>query len=417
MKRFPLLILFITIVIDLLGFGIILPLLPVYISKFGGTPIIAGWLTTSFSIAQFLFAPLWGRLSDRYGRRPLILLSLLGSAIAFLVFGLANSLVVLFIGRVGAGILTAASLPTAQAYIADVTPPDKRSRGMAMIGVAFGIGFALGPWIGAVLGKGDIRTPALFVAGLSFLNFLFAFVALPETHHPGEYPDQDRRVRLIDIHAFTTAFRRPNLGELLTVFTVQNFSFALLESTFTWLVLVRFLGLDPTGGQLTKSMEAQAAPMVGPIFGIVGVTIMIAQGAVMGGLAHRLGERRLVWAGGLILAAAMYWIGSTHSMLWLKVASALVAVGSGVLNPSLSSLVSQVAGANEKGSVAGVQQGLGSFARMIAPPLGTWLLQRFGSGVPFYASAALMIAGFLLSLRLSPMIVEDTDGASALGHS
>src|SRR5437762_12113287 len=119
MKRSPLVILFITIVIDLLGFGIILPLLPVYITKFGGTPIISGWLTTSFSIAQFLFAPIWGRASDRYGRRPLILLSLIGSSAAFLVFGLANSLLVLFIGRVSGGILTAASLPTSQAYIAD----------------------------------------------------------------------------------------------------------------------------------------------------------------------------------------------------------------------------------------------------------------------------------------------------------
>ena len=416
MKRSPLVILFVTVVIDLLGFGIILPLLPVYITKFGGTPVVSGWLTASFSIAQFLFSPIWGRASDRWGRRPLILLSLIGSSIAFLVFGLANSLVMLFIGRVGAGILTAASLPTAQAYIADVTPPEKRSRGMALIGVAFGIGFGLGPWIGAVLGKGDIRFPALFVAGISFINFLFALIALPETHKPGD-PTEDRgKFRLVDFGAFKNSFRKPNLGELLTVFSVQNFSFALLESTFTWLILVRFLGLHPTEGNLTREMEAQAAPMVGPIFGIVGVTIMIVQGAMMGGLAHRIGERRLVWAGGLILAAAMLWIGYTEQMLWLKVASALVAVGSGVLNPSLSSLISQVAGSSERGSVMGVQQGLGSLARVAAPLLGTWLLQQFGSGVPFYVSAALMLLAFAMSLRLSDIRVDEAEASGAAVH-
>src|SRR5579872_855339 len=148
MKRSPLIILFITVVIDLLGFGIVLPLMPLYVGQFTATPVVAGWLTTSFSIMQFIFAPIWGRASDLYGRRPLILMSLLGSSAAFFLFGIAGSLWVLFVARIGAGIRTAASLPTSYAYIADVTTPERRSRGMALIGVAFGTGFAIGPWIG-----------------------------------------------------------------------------------------------------------------------------------------------------------------------------------------------------------------------------------------------------------------------------
>ena len=416
MKRSPLIILFITVVIDLLGFGIIFPLLPVYVQKFGGTPVVAGLLTTSFSIAQFIFSPIWGRASDRFGRRPLILLSLFGSAVAFLIFGLANSLWVLFAARIGGGILTAASLPTSYAYIADVTPPEKRAGGMAMIGVAFGIGFAVGPWIGAVLGSGDIRIPALFVAGLSFLNFLFALVALPESHHPGEPTSETRKTGLLDLGAFASSFRRPALGELLTLFSVQNFAFALLEATFTWLILVRFLGVSVAGEPLSPAQEGRAAEMVGPIFGIVGVTVMVVQGSMMGGLARRIGERRLVWVGGLALSAAMFWIAVTHSLLWLKVASALVAFGSGILNPSLTSLISQVAGPHEKGAVMGVQQGVGSLARMVAPPLGTWLLQRFGAAVPFYLSGVLMSLAFLMSLRLPRIDVEETDSAAGLGN-
>jgi DHA1 family tetracycline resistance protein-like MFS transporter len=403
MKRSPLIILFITVVIDLLGFGIILPLLPVYVTKFGGSPVIAGWLTTSFSVMQFVFAPIWGRASDLYGRRPLILLSLLGSAIAFFIFGMAGSLLVLFIARIGGGILTAASLPTAQAYIADVTPPEKRARGMAMIGVAFGIGFALGPWIGAVLGARDLSTPAFFVAGLSFANFVFAFFALPETHTTGRDTTHARKIQLLDLSRFGKAFRNAELGGLLTVFSIQNFAFALLESTFTWLILLRFLHLSPTGGGLTNDLERQAAPMVGPVFGIVGLTIMLVQGSMMSGLTHRIGEVRLIRVGALVLAGSMFWIGLVATLGWLKVAAVFIAVGSGILNPSLSSMISQVADPKERGGVMGVQQGLGSFARIIAPPLGTWLLQRFSTGTPYFLASGLTGIAFLLSLGLKPV--------------
>ncbi len=180
MKKTPLVILFVTMFLDLLGFSIILPLLPVYITHYGGSAQVGGWLLACFSIMQFLFSPIWGRASDKYGRRPMMLISLVGSAVSYFCFGAAPNLLVLFIARISAGVLSAASLPTAQAYIADVTPPDKRAGGMAMIGAAFGLGFAFGPILGGVLsqhpmfGIPPLAMPSYFAASLALINFFVA---------------------------------------------------------------------------------------------------------------------------------------------------------------------------------------------------------------------------------------------------
>lgn len=262
MRRSPLIALFITVVIDLLGFGIILPLLPLYVKQFNGTPTVAGWLAASFSVMQFVFCPIWGRASDRWGRRPLILMGLLGSGAAFLMFGLATSIAWLFVARILAGILTAASLPASYAYIADSTTPETRSRGMAMIGVAFGVGFSMGPWIGGALGAHDLRLPAFVVAALSLANFAWSYFALPETHtRPDGHPISSG---LLDLQAMPRAVRRPILGDLLILFGVATFSFALMESTFTWLILERFIEPRLGAGLSRALLEREAAHMVAP---------------------------------------------------------------------------------------------------------------------------------------------------------
>ena len=183
MKSRPLLIVFVTVFIDLLGFGIIIPLQPFYAEKFGATVLAASMLNTSFSAMQFIFAPVWGRLSDRVGRRPIILMGLFGSFLSYLVFGLANSLVVLFAARIVAGI-AGANIPTAQAVVADVTTPETRAKGMGMFGAAFGLGFIFGPAIGGFLSHWGYAMPAFFASALSLANFCVAWFLLPETLTP-----------------------------------------------------------------------------------------------------------------------------------------------------------------------------------------------------------------------------------------
>lgn len=414
MKRSPLIILFITVMLDLLGFGIILPLLPLYVRHFHGGPAVSGWLAASFSVMQFIFAPIWGRMSDKYGRRPMILIGLLGSALSFLAYGLATQLWMLFVSRIFAGALTAASLPTAQAYISDVMPPEKRSRGMAMIGVAFGIGFSTGPWIGGQLGKYGLAVPAFAVAGLSFANFLWSLYALPESHTKRD-AEHARRVTLFDTSAFRRAWHNPALRELLTVFTTASFAFSLMEATFTWLVILRFIDPQMPLHASMYSGETRAAATVGPIFGVVGIASVLSQGAVMGGMAQKIGEVKLILLGSLLLSISLFGIGATHSLGQLTVLAALLSVANGMMGPALSSMVSKSAGPNEKGSVLGVQQGLGSLGRMTAPPLGTWLLQSIRPlGVPYFLAGSLMFIVFLLSLNLRKQeaILASAEGTS-----
>jgi MFS family permease len=450
MKRSPLIILALTLFIDLLGWGMILPLMPEYISHYGGSPRVGGVLLASYSAMQFLFAPIWGRISDRHGRRPMILLSLIGSSISFCVYGLAPNLVVLFAARVACGILTAASIPTAQAYIADVTPPEKRAGGMAVIGAAFGLGFAFGPVIGGVFSKhppfglSPLAAPALFAAVMALANFVWAFFMLPESHSDRS-ATQHRENPLEVFPVILRAMRHPTVSAQLTVFAFFTFAFAAVESSFSWLILLRFhplmermaaqtwLGysrgaltalpkalrdLLPAGTDWnsfshlsfhalphafqTQLTETAATSVTSTIFAIVGITILFTQGAVMGGLARRVGENRLVWFGAFLLTASLIGIAFAPTLLMIQVLSALIAVGSGVLNPSLNALITHAAGPQERGTLSGAQQGLGSLARIIAPPINNTLIEVH-TAIPFLCSAVLMGIAFLLSLRLQPL--------------
>lgn len=435
MKKSPLAILAVTLFIDLLGFGLILPLLPVYIRHYGGQPWVGGMLLACFSVMQFVFSPIWGRVSDRYGRRPMILMSLCGSAISFLAFGLAPNLAVLFLARVAAGILSAASLPTAQAYIADVTTPEKRASGMAVLGASFGLGFALGPLIGgyfsrfSLFGGSPLSTPAYVAALLCLLNFLWALFMLPESHFPSKEAPQGgasgERKGARDLFAsINRALFSPTVGPQLLVFAFATFAFTAVESSFSWLVLLRFnlmihrsaeMGWAAGHHALTWSAlpvhqqqplieKAQAAATT-QIFMVVGMTILVVQGLVMGGLARRIGENRLVMFGAGLLTFALLGIGLAQSFTVILFLSAAIAIGNGVLNPSLSALITQSAGPEERGTLSGAQQGLGSLARIIAPPINNSLVQVH-TGIPFFGSAALMCAAFLLSLRLKPLIQQ-----------
>ena len=438
--------------IDMLGFGLILPLLPIYITHYGGAPWVGGALLASFSVMQFIFAPIWGKLSDRVGRRPLILLSLCGSGLSYLFFGIAPNLAALFVARVAAGILTAASMPTIQAYIADVTPPEKRAGGMAMIGAAFGLGFAFGPVIGgfmsrfSVFGLPPLATPALFAAGLALVNFCSALFLLPESHTDRK-PSQASEKGLSDTFpALARAIKSPTFGPQLVVFAFTTFAFTAVESSFSWLSILRFHDLlkeralqtwqgyahlsfaqlppefqkafpanvnwnsfsGSAFAELPKSVqqlmvEQASTHVTSSIFAIVGITILFVQGAVMGGLARKIGEARLVKFGTLLLTITLVGIALTPSLSFLYFLSAMIALGNGILSPSLSSLITQEAGPQDRGMISGAQHGLGSMSRVIAPPINNYLVGMsfvpLGS-IPFFASSVLMGTAFFLSLRL-----------------
>lgn len=426
MKKSPLLILFTTVFLDLLGFGLILPLLPVYIQHYGGTPQVGGFLLASFSCMQFIFSPIWGRASDKYGRRPLILMSLIGSAISYFMFGSAPNLAWLFGARVAAGILTAASLPASYAYIADVTSPEKRAGGMAMIGAAFGLGFAFGPWLGGVLSKYSIfghpalATPSYFAAGLALIAFVWAFFMLPESHH-NRHSSHDDKGLLEVFPTIARSLRRSDVGAQLTVFAFATFAFTAVESSFSWLVILRFHSvLTAQAAKLWNSMhpdqlfstltvaaqksliETAQTAATSKIFGIVGITILIVQVAVMRGLARKIGENRLVMLGSVLLTCTLIGIAIAPTLPLIWVLSAMIAVGNGVMNPSLGALITHAAGPKDRGSLTGAQQGLGSLARIIAPPINNTLV-GVNSAIPFVSSSALMAIAFFLSLRLKPL--------------
>ena len=421
MKRTPLFILAVTLFLDLLGFGIIMPLIPNYIKHYHGGPFVGGMLLASFSLMQFFFSPIWGRVSDRHGRRPMMLLSLIGSSISYFFFGAAPNLFVLFVARLSAGVLSAASLPTAQAYIADVTPPDKRASGMAVIGASFGLGFAFGPIIGGFLnnhpiwGIPPLAMPSYFAAALALSNFVLALFFLPETNHDRSSV-REKESPFEAFYAIGRAMKQSTVRAELFVFGFVTFAFTAVESSFSWLVLLRFKDVIikksvhdyEVHGQLYASLgpvmkaqleeKAQTATTA-TIFSIVGITILVVQGAVMAGLAKKVGETALVRVGSLILACTIAGIAFCYSLSMMWFLAAMIAVGFGVLNPSLSSLITKSAGVKERGTLSGAQSGLGSLARVIAPPINNLLIGIY-SPVPFIFSSLLMTVAFALSLKL-----------------
>jgi multidrug resistance protein len=375
----PLIIVFVTVFIDLLGFGIIIPLLPFYAETFGATAFTVGLLATSFSLMQFIFAPIWGRLSDRVGRRPIILLGLLGSCLSYFAFGMASTLTALFAARIFAGI-AGANIPTAQAVVADLTTPENRAKGMGMVGAAFGLGFIFGPAIGGFLSRYGYSVPAFFASGLSLVNFVAAWFLLPETLKPEHRAIE--RVGRID--ALRSALARPHLPLLLVIGFLVVAAFSAFESTFA-LFAERSYGFH--------------ASSIGYVFAFVGIVLVIVQGFLVGKVVKRVGEHHIVPASLAIVAIGLLMIPATQSVAALLVANGVMAVGMGFNNPSLMSLVSRYSAAEDQGGVMGLTQSLNSLARIVGPLWGGFAFDHLGIGMPYITSAAVMGIAAALSIH------------------
>ncbi len=373
-----LLIIFLTILVNLIGFGIIIPLLPFYAEHFGASAVMVGLLSSSFSLAQFLFAPFWGRLSDRVGRRPVILIGLLGSALSYAFFALATSLPMLFLARSLAGI-AGANIPTAQAFIADTTTAETRARGMGLIGAAFGLGFIFGPAIGGFLSHWGYAAPAWFAAALSLANFVAAVFLLPESRPP-HARDTSRPGR---IEVIRRAVAQPNLPMVLLVYFLVVAAFASFEATFA-LYSERRFGFTPA--------------TIGYMFAWIGVVLATVQGVLVGRVVKRVGEKRLVPLAIFAIALALGFVPVAGTVPLLAAVAGLLAMGMGFNSPSMLSAISQLADARDQGSTLGVSQSLGSLARIIGPLWGGWVFDQFGVQFPFFTSAAVMLLACALSV-------------------
>jgi len=382
-------VLFLIVLVDLVGFGLVIPLLPFYAARFGASPQAVTILVAVYSLVSMVTAPLWGRLSDRIGRRPVLMASTITSSLAYLWLGLAPSLWMLFAARALAG-ACAGNISAAQAYIADITTPENRARGMGMIGAAFGIGFIIGPALGGAvagndLAHADLMTPGLIAAGLSFVAFLGVVAVLPESLKP-EARRPPKRGRLAAIGA---AFRRPVLSRLLLVFFLAILAFAGMEATFALWAMRQF---------------SWGPAQVGYIFTYVGVLLAVMQGGAIGPLTKRVGEEWLLLGGLGLIALGLVILPAATGLAPLLVSMTLLAFGMGAMQPSLNSLISRRAGSEEQGEVMGVAQSVSSFSRVLGPAIAGALFAGLGSGSPFIWGAILVVAALAIGLRLKGVV-------------
>lgn len=391
-SRGSLAVIFLTVFIDLLGFGIVLPLLPIYADIFGEDPsgIVIGLLMASYSIMQFFFAPIWGSLSDRIGRRPVIIIGLAGSVVFYLMFAAAawwHSLLGLFITRIGAGI-AGATIPTAQAYIADTTKNEDRARGMALIGVAFGMGFALGPLFAFFAVTSDQADPGagpgLVAGALSFVALMMAIFVLPESKHANSQPVQSSR---FNIDAWKKALSSPAMAYLLFGFFVCIFAFGNFETTLSLLIK------GPKGADgISETPFDFSFKKVCLTFAFIGFLVAVVQGGIVRRISKKVSEQRLAIAGAGIEVlgfGVLSYAVSIASEAWLFGSMVIIVAGYSCLQPSLYSLISRWSDPTEQGKALGVSQSVGALARIFGAALGVPMLKVYLL-LPYLVASILM---------------------------
>jgi MFS family permease len=401
---------FAVVFVDLLGFGILIPIIPLYAEQFGASEFVAGLLIASYSVTQFVFAPVLGRLSDERGRRPILLLSLAGSVVAWTLFGLADALWTLFLARLVAGAM-GGNIAAAQAYVADVTPEEDRAKGLGLVGAAFGLGFVFGPAMGGIVSSESALTaaraflpavvpvteftlPSFAAAAITAANLLVALVVLPETN-PGRDPSAaDRRSRF---ERLSDALSDPALSGLVVAFFLFSLAFSGMESMFVL---------------FTNDAFGYGTEMNGYVLAFLGVVVAVVQGGLVGRLTDRYGETRLAVAGVAIEAVALTALPFTWALgdrlpdvgvvlsvlptvsadlLALLTVLTVLAVGNGFANVSMTTLVSQSAAEDEQGGAFGLTQSAGSIARAVGPVVAGGLYTAFVYWSPFVAGGLLML--------------------------
>jgi len=411
MRKPSVLVIFLTVFIDLVGFGIVVPLIPIYSRDFGARGITIGIIIASFSAMQFIFAPIWGRLSDRHGRRPMLLLSTAGAAASYVLFARASGLAshgaalgLMVLSRLLAG-MCGGNITVAQAYIADITPPDQRSRRMGLIGMAFGLGFIFGPILGGVSLKYlGLTGPGWIAAALCAGNFVLAWFILaeslkPTSEHVAQRPHWDQ---------WRHTLRSPKVGLLVVVFFLATFCFSCFESTLPLLVSDNF--------HLDIRARKDSATTIVCLFAYCGIIGAFVQGGATGRLVKKMGEPKLIALSlvftGISMALLPFIKGSAglswhvlftrDGLSWVAMLGALglLAVGSSLTRPPLFGLLSNLTAAHEQGATIGVAQSAGSLARILGPIYATTLL-RYLPPLPYLTcTAVLLITAAMVIQRL-----------------
>ena len=410
---------FLTIFLDLLGFGIIIPIQPFYAEAFGASPTQVTWLGAAYSVMQFLFVPLWGRLSDRVGRRPVVLASIAFAVVGYTLFGLAGSLGMLFAARFLSGFGNA-NIATVHALLADITTPEERAKAMGLVGAAFGLGFIVGPGIGGLLGGWlGPEAPAFAAAALSAGNWIFAFFALPETLPPEAREEAQRAGE--GVRSMRAAFGKTQVRPLLVLILVTVTSFALMEQClglFIERVWVPEALLAAAGSPEQEELHKKATLLTTWVLLLVGVVATIVQGGLIGRLSKAFGERRLIQVGLVLAGVGMFgvpWAGST-GLYWLMLpVSAVLALGSGLYSPSLNASLSKAVSASEQGAVLGVGQALGSGGRVLGPVVAGPLFE-ITADMPFYVGGAGLLLAVGLALLPEPPRPEVGTGKAEPGQ-
>jgi multidrug resistance protein len=379
-NRSPIFVLFVTIFIDLLGFGLIIPILPIFALELQASSLQIGLIAGLYSLMNFVFAPFWGTLSDKIGRRPVMLISIFITMLAYVFFAFTNSLWFLVISRIFAGI-GSANISAAQAYISDITEPKDRAKNMGLIGAAFGLGFIFGPPAGGFLkslsGSGSVALVGYFAASLCAINWVLAYAYLPESLKEKQH---DKPFRFKPIGDLFLELKKPVIRELFSVNFLFITSFAMMQITLAILWIEHYL-----------LNEKQ----VGFVFMFMGLTSAIVQGGLVGILNKKFGEKQLLTMGTISMAIGLIsipFVPVSYFLLQL-VSIVFISFANGCITPAISSLISQAAGKHEQGQVLGMNQSFGSLARVIGPIIGG-ILYDLHFGLPYIGGALLMVFTF-----------------------
>lgn len=377
----PTLLILMTIFIDITGFGIVLPLLPFFVNTFQAGSTALGVLVASFALMQFIFSPILGRLSDSFGRRPVLLLSILTSVVSFFLFALANSYFVLLLSRIIAGLAT--EIGVAQAYITDVTSEKERTKWMGRMGAAQGAGFIIGPALGGFLSVYGFSAAGFAAAALALLNLIFAFFFLPESKTPQK--DVESKASISRFRGIISIFSKPMMSSLLAILFIMGLAFAAFP------VIMPLLAISVFG--LSSSTMSF-------FFIYIGLVQIVFQGFIVGKLASRIGDEKLIPLGAILMTVGVFFMAVFPIYHIFIVLTTIMMIGIGILGTAIPSVISKRTSQSERGSTFGVTQSISSIARIPGPLIGGFLFEFVGFGAPFFLSAFMLAIAAILGIRL-----------------